>query len=133
MCAVTVVLVLIGAAEAKELRFRIVDADSGEPVANIKIKQFVSMWQPRILLPPGRFWFPNGVAATDASGFASIENRHSDDVYYLDGQGYESGRVTRNWFKYKFSSGTKDPYSPLAEVSGVIVVPLRRSGAKQPD
>ena len=47
------VLVLAGAAQAKGLRFLVVDAQSGAPIAGATVERWASQWQPRILLPPG--------------------------------------------------------------------------------
>jgi hypothetical protein len=117
------------AVQAEELRFRVVDAVSGAPIANVEVKRLASQWQPRILLLPGKFWFPREEAATDASGVTSFKEFASDDHFSFNAAGYEPGAVNKSWFKYRFRSGT-GPASEVAERSGALVIPMRWNSDK---
>lgn len=124
------VLVLAGAVHAGGLRFRLVDAMSGKPIAGATVERWASQWQPRILLPPGRFWFPAGRHTTDADGYASLEKVARDDGYAISAKGYEEGSVTRGWFKYQFTARSGSTPQDLVEQAGVLVIPLKPSSMK---
>ncbi len=127
--ALTVLLVLAiaGTARTEWLRVRVVDAESGKPVRGVQIKRWASQWQPRILMLPGKFWFPEGSVATDAKGTATIDNTARDDWYALEAVGYETGRIERSWGKYQFlPQASKMPHRLMTR-EGWLVVPLHRS------
>jgi hypothetical protein len=125
------VLVLAGAVQTKGLRFLVVDAQSGAPIAGATVERWASQWQPRILLPPGKFWFPEGRGMTDRGGFTALEKMAGDDHYYIKAEGYVVGFMTRSWFKYRLSDMEDGAAREVLEQSGALVVPLRRSAPKQ--
>ncbi|MCC6417497.1 MAG: ISAs1 family transposase [Gemmataceae bacterium] len=129
----SLLLLLAGATQAKGLRFRVVDASSGAPIAGATIERWASQWQPRILLPPGKFWFPAGKLTTDAEGFAFLEVVARDDWYAIKAGGYEEGSVARSWFKFQFTARAGGSPRDMVEQSGALVVPLRPGTSKEKD
>ncbi len=128
-----VILILIACTrvtEAKELRFRIVDADSGKPLVSAKVTRWASRWQPRILMPPGKFWFPEGTFATDADGLVSIEKHAWDDRYLFKADGYEDAFVKKSWFKYTIFGNSEDSQTDVREQAGILLIPLCKKNAQ---
>ena len=95
------------------------------------MERWASQWQPRILLPPGKFWVPEGRGMTDRGGFTALEKMAGDDHYYIKAEGYVVGFMTRSWFKYRLSDMEDGAAREVLEQSGALVVPLRRSAPKQ--
>jgi hypothetical protein len=125
----SLVLALAGAAHAGGIQLRVVDAESGKPIRGAAVERWASEWQPRILRPPGRFWFPGGRAATDAKGRAAIDKTARDDWYAIEAEGYEKGRVERAGSKFRFTPRAGSKPRELTAEAGVLVVPLKRLGA----
>ena len=114
-------------AQSKDLKFRVEDADSGKPIENVKATRWASTWQPRILLPPGKFWFPNGgTLLTDDDGSVGFTKHDSDDWYHFEAEGYQEGRVKRLWFQYSLSSGSESKRRDLVEKAGQFIVPMKK-------
>lgn len=124
--ACAMALLLASAASAQELRVQVVDADSGQPIANVKVVRWASQWQPRILLPPGKFWFSEGGATSNADGLATISKTARDDWYKLETEGYDGGTLKREWGQYKFVRMGQSVGTKPAEKSGIVVVPLKK-------
>lgn len=112
---------------ADERRFCVVDADSGQAVSGAKITRFASQWQPRILLPPGKFWFPGGERTTDASGLVTFYEVAWDDRYYIEATGYERATVTQDCFRWKVRSESSQNKATVLSKDGCCVVPLQKA------
>ncbi len=121
-----ILLVMAGAAQAEGLRFRIVDARSGAPIAGATVERYASQWQPRILSLPGKFWFPEGSRTTDSGGFATLAKVARDDWYLIHAEGFEEGAAARNWFKFQFTPKGGGTPRDLIEQAGTLVVPLQQ-------
>jgi predicted amidohydrolase len=134
MARVLAVLVLVGwssAAGAQGLQFLVVDAESRTPLPDVKVTRFACMWQPRILLPPGRFWFPAHSFSTNPKGEVRFETYAGDDHYLCELDGHESAGVERQWFRWKAHSEPEGAYTNLAQSGGRYVVPLRKKAPSQ--
>lgn len=129
----SLILALVGAAQAQGLRMRVVDAESGKPLARTTVKRWASQWQPRILQLPGKFWFPGKEVTADAEGRVTINKVAGDDWYAIKAVGYEEGNVARSQGKYRFTPQSGGTSRELAAQSGVVIVPLRRSSPKSDD
>jgi hypothetical protein len=129
----SLVLVSTGLVQAQGLHIRIVDADSGKPVVGATVERWASEWQPRILLPPGKFWFPKKELTVDMDGGVTIDKVARDDWYAVKAAGYEDGTVKRVWGKYQFAPKSGGKPLELVMESGVVVVRLKHSDPKPDD
>ena len=117
-------------APAQGLRICVVDAESGKPVTGAKVKRWASQWQPRVLRPPGKFWFPEKEVATDADGRVTIDTVVGDDWYAVKAEGYEEGSVEKVRGKYQFTARPGGRPRQLTVESGVVTLPLKPNTPK---
>lgn len=121
------VLACSSLAQAQGLRIDVVDAETVRPVGGAAVTRWASQWQPRILLPPGKFWFPETAVATDAGGRVTIAKVAGDDWYAVKVEGYEEGYVEKARDRYQFTARSGGRARNLAERSGAVILPLKRS------
>ena len=124
---VMLLLALSGeAAGSQPLQFRVVDADSGEPLPGVIVRQLPSLWEVRFV-----FQRPKGASSivrsyTDESGEVHLSSP-SRCTYFFETPGYVSVDVRKGWLGM---TAYEEPYehgSGVKTVDGFYLVPLRRS------
>ena len=101
LLAIVTVLLAAGGAGAKDLPFLVVDADTGEPLAGVKVSQRAQMWQPGTVPIIVRGPFGNLTKkTTDAAGTVTFRVSAGDDVYYFEHPGYENAGVFGEWWRW---------------------------------
>jgi hypothetical protein len=123
--------VLGEAAGGAPLEFRAVDADSGEPVPGVLVRQLPATWEVRFLLQRPRNLQGLVGRFTDRSGVIRCDSV-SRGTYFFETEGYVAVDVRKNWFGLKVY---EEPYkygTDVRMVDGVYLVPLRRKEGPSP-
>lgn len=119
-----VFLVLGETAGGAPLEFRVVDAETGEELPAVKVRELPPTWEFRFVLQKPK---PLGLAGryTNLSGVVQCESV-SRGTYFFETDGYVPVDVRKNWFGMKVF---EEPYkhgTDLKPTDGVYVIPLRR-------
>jgi hypothetical protein len=118
-CLLALCLAVPGGMPESRSRIRVVDAATGAPVANATVMKFVplSRWHDLTRRM--------SVSTTDASGLTTAD-LPANHPFEVEAPGYEISQVARCWFRWKLTSGPKEPW-PANLDADVIVIPLERS------
>jgi hypothetical protein len=118
-------LLLVGEAPGSEpVKFRAVDAETGDPISDVVVWQLPPTWQVHVLFfSPKKRWVP-ATQSTDEAGEVAFDET-SRCTYFFEVGGYVPVDVRKGWFGRK---AYEEPYkhdASVKEVDGVWVVPLR--------
>lgn len=116
----------------RDLAFRVVDAETGDPIPDVKMSLDYSSWQPDA---PGLLWSKfrfkdlDNAVMTDTEGMAQRSDVSPDRYVYFEKAGYCNATIDRRWpsIRIRQSGENRSETVRGEEVDGVIQVPLKRS------
>ena len=115
--------------------FRVIDVESGQPIAGASIGHEVKQFVIRVTeLPDGAFlpfWprfqhFPVESVATNDQGLAEVATRRVNDLFHIRANGYDLTLVCGADGGFEIRKYLAEPGTKLKKEQGALVVPLRR-------